>query len=92
MAGPTQMDFLNGVPPPAVDRSVDRAERPRLNRQSLEVLARLREGPASNGELAAITHRFSARFYDLRKAGYKIECVEKDAATGLRVYALADRC
>lgn len=42
------------------------------------ILARLRIASATSIELAKITHRFSARIYELRKAGHRItreDCV-----------------
>ena len=78
MAGKTQMDFFERFEQPRVDARLPPEER----------LERLQAGPASNKELAEITHRFSARFYDLRKAGHVIECIEFDYATGVRVYRL----
>jgi hypothetical protein len=37
------------------------------------ILARLQAGPATSYELAQITHRFSARLLELRRAGHVIE-------------------
>jgi len=36
------------------------------------ILARLQLGPATSYDLARITHRFSARLLELRRAGYLI--------------------
>jgi hypothetical protein len=71
------------------DPNLDRAARPRLGRQSLAVLDRLREGLASNIDLARITHRFGGRLYDLRKAGCTIVIVSNDHRSGVVVYRLA---
>ena len=87
------MSLLDWVPPEKIhpaDPNVIPAEIKRLSRQNLEVLELLKRGPARTDELCRITHRFSARFYDLRQAGYVIECVSEDTATGLRVFALKE--
>jgi hypothetical protein len=42
------------------------AEQTRLSRQRAEILARLKEGPATNVELGAIAQRFGGRIFDLR--------------------------
>ena len=88
---PRQMSLLDWVPPAVVetaDPNVIPAERRRLSRQNLEVLELLKRGPARTDELCRITHRFSARFYDLKQAGFVIECIDTDTVTGLRVFAL----
>ena len=61
--------------------------RPRLSRQSRAILLTLRAGPMTGGALAAITHRFGARIWDLRKAGCVIEC-DHDPASGRAIYTL----
>lgn len=88
MAGKTQLDFLEGLEPPRVSPQIDPAERPRLSRQCRQILEMLKSADRSNRELAAVSHRFSARIYELRKHGYIIREVHKDTATGLRVYRL----
>jgi hypothetical protein len=65
-------------------------EEPRLTRQSLAILARLREGPASNSDLVLIAQRFGARVHDLREAGYPITILSRDRASGVTVYALEE--
>lgn len=69
-------------PSPAV------AERKRLTRQAGLVLDRLREGPATNMELIPISTRFSARIFELRKAGCVIDTDCLDRAAGLSLYTL----
>lgn len=64
------------------------AEAKRLTRQQTLVLARLREGPATNMELIPISTRFSARIFELRKQGYKIDTECIDRAKGLSLYTL----
>jgi hypothetical protein len=44
----------------------------RRDNTAQRILARLAQGPATSIELARITHRFSARIYDLRKRGHQI--------------------
>ena len=61
-------------------------DRPRLNRQCLKILARLREGPATNRELAEIALNYRARTSDLRNAGYTIDCERKPG--GKSIYTL----
>lgn len=73
---------------PPSDPSVPSAAKPRLSRQAREVLARLRLGPATNGELGAIASRFGARIGDLRKARCVITIFERDNKTGLNTYRL----
>jgi hypothetical protein len=69
------------------DPSVEPVARPRLGRQSLAVLERLREGPATNVELASISHRFGGRLYDLRRAGCVI-ATQQDHPSGIAIYTL----
>jgi hypothetical protein len=83
---PTLFDAPPAIPPR--DPRVAPAAVARLSAQSAAVLERLRRGPATNTELAAITHRFGARLYDCRKAGYDIRITANDHATGLVTYAL----
>jgi hypothetical protein len=62
------------------------ADAPRLNRQCLAILARLRQGPATNAELSAIALRFGGRLFELRKAGAEIETAK--GTGGLVTYRL----
>jgi len=48
------------------------AEAARLDSSKARILARLREGPASNVELNAIAFRFGGRIHELRHEGYTI--------------------
>lgn len=82
-SGPTLRDHL--------DCAVSRAPaemRPRLSDQCRAILARLKEGPATNRELAAYALKYSGRISDLRKAGYCVEVVSHDHKTGLVTYRL----
>ena len=62
------------------------ADSPRLNKQCLAILERLRRSPVTNTELNAIAFRYSARLFELRKAGHVIETEKRDG--GLVVYTL----
>jgi hypothetical protein len=64
--------------PVPLNSSVPEHERARLSPQHDAILARLRQGPATNLELEAIAHRFGARLHELKRAGHEIkrECVE----------------
>ena len=52
------------------------------------VLERLRLGPATSRELGEITHRFSARVYDLRQQ-YGKTIITRRAKGGAYIYELA---
>lgn len=60
----------------------------RLSGQNAAILARLRQGPATNAELAAISLKYTSRNSDLRRAGYPVEVISRDRKTGVVVYAL----
>ena len=66
----------------------DVAEQRRLSGHSGQILARLEKGPVTNWELAQISLKYTGRISDLRKAGYRIEVIERDYASGRTVYAL----
>ncbi len=72
-------------------RSMPLCEAKRLGGQCAAILARLREGPATNRELANISLKYTGRLSDLRAAGYVIECVKQDHETGLTFYKLVER-
>ena len=72
------------------DPSTPEAAKPRLSSQCYAILSRLREGPATNRELAAIALKYSGRISDLRVAGYAITVVSHDHATGLVTYRLTE--
>ena len=71
------------------DWGVSSAERPRLSRQCWAILERLRQGPATNAELAEISIKYGARISDIRHAGYVIKLIEYDRITGRGLYELA---
>lgn len=60
-----------------LNSSVPEHERVRLSTQHEAILARLRQGPATNLELGLIAQRFTARLHELAKAGHpwRRECV-----------------
>lgn len=81
----TQFDLFDEAGQPV---SPAAAEAKRLTRQQTAILERLRAGPATNMELIPISTRFSARIYDLRQVGYKIDTECIDRAKGLSLYTL----
>jgi hypothetical protein len=52
--------------------TVDDRDKARVSRQCLAILARLREGEATNSDLARIALRYGQRIAELRKAGFDI--------------------
>lgn len=64
------------------------AEQQRVSGQSLAILRRLQQGPATNRELAGISLKYTSRISDLREAGYDVRVIERDHKTGRTVYAL----
>lgn len=86
------MRHVNDTPPPlfqVADPNAARVDVERLTGQNRQVYERLLRGPATNMELCAITHRFSARLFDLRKAGVHIETVEARDGSGTVTYRLS---
>lgn len=70
------------------DPNVAPADRPRLTGQNAAILARLKQGPATNRELRDLvkTMNHTARISDLRDAGHTIECHRGKG--GLNTYEL----
>lgn len=70
----TRQLSLFDPPRPVVpaDPQLTETERKRLGPKRTAILLRLRQGPAKASDLIPITHRFSARIWDLRTAGYGI--------------------
>lgn len=64
------------------DPNVRPADVKRLTGQNAAVLARLRAGPATNAELAAIALKYTSRISDLRKAGFTV--IEDDGMYTLK--------
>ena len=63
----------------------------RLSRQCEQILERLKSGPATNAELAAISLNYTARVSDLRVAGWDVPVVSQDRRSGVTIYALRGR-
>lgn len=74
--------------PPARDPNLSREAIPRVSKQALQVLEQLRSGPKTNRQLLEVAIRYGSRLHDLRKAGYDIQIVSKDEASGLVTYKL----
>ena len=67
---------------PPTDPNVRPADVKRLTGQNAAVLSRLRAGPATNAELAAIALKYTSRVSDLRKAGFTV--IEDDGTYTLK--------
>ena len=80
----------NAVPPlfQVADPNVDRVDVERLTGQTAQIYRMLREGPKTNAQLAAVTARYGARLYDLRKAGVSVVTAPARDGSGLVVYLL----
>jgi hypothetical protein len=66
-------------------------EKNRCSRHRDAILALLREGSATNGDLEAVGgNRFGARIHELRKEGHVIEIVLRDKKSGLTLYRLKE--
>ena len=76
----------------ARDPTVTAEEAPRLSRQCLAILDRLREGPATNRELATISLKYTGRLSEVRRYlhfhGDDVVVVRRDYRSGLTLYAL----
>lgn len=79
-----QMIRENKIAP--TDPNVSEEDVPRLTGQNLAILNRLREGPATNVELAEIALKYSGRISDVRAAGYRIKGEKREG--GVWVYSL----
>ena len=63
-------------------------DRARLSPQCRRILERLKAGPATNAQLAEIARKYTGRISEIRGAGYSVQCVNRDNATGLCWYRL----
>lgn len=63
-------------------------EKFRLSRQCQAILTRLEVGRASNRELSQLALKYTGRISELREAGWNVQMVEEDRASGLNWYAL----
>ena len=70
------------------DHTVPESARPRLSRQCVAILERLRLGPAMNTELALLALKYTSWVSDMRKAGYRIRCTAVDVPAGMFRYEL----
>ena len=80
--------FGEDFPTISLNNSVAPEEAPRLSKQCREILERLKQGPATNRDLAGLSLKYTSRVSDLRAAGFKIEVVERNHQSGLNVYEL----
>ncbi len=65
-------------------------QKKRTSTQCDAILARLREGSATNFELSEISLKYTGRISDLRKLGHDIECVHRNKVTGLTLYRIKE--
>ena len=82
----TARDLYDEPTPVPLNSTVPPEEAPRLSRQHETILARLREGPATNAELGRIAQRFSARLNEIAAAG--IPWTKRCIKPGLYEYRL----
>lgn len=75
----TTLDFDRPVSPR--DPNVDGLDVPRLTGQNAAILARLKAGPATNAELAAISLKYTSRVSDIRAAGFVVRSTRIDGGT-----------
>lgn len=75
--------FETDRPLTPTDRNIDVRDVPRVMGQNALIRERLRQGPATNIELAAITFKMSARISDLRAKGYQIRAERIEGGTWL---------
>jgi len=70
----------------------DPKERPRLSKQCKIVLDRLRSGPATNYDLAAIALKYSARISDIRRAGIAVQNFKRGSLSLFQLTPLCIEC
>ena len=85
-----QLHLFPDDPAPCDPHVTEPDEQRRLTGQNLNILLRLREGPATNRELAQISLKYTSRISDLRKAGYTVTIIARDKKTGHTMYSLKD--
>ena len=83
-------ETIPALPPIRANKTVHLAEAPRLSKQCGLILERLKQGRATNRELASLSMKYTSRVSDLRAAGYVVEVVERNHDTGLNVYELKE--
>jgi hypothetical protein len=72
------------------DPTVATENKARLSKKCLEVLAMLRRGEVTNVELAQVALDYRGRIRDLRAAGFRIECLDKQSKSGVTRYKLME--
>lgn len=72
------------------DQTVASENKPRLSKKCLEVLAMLRKGEVTNVELVQVALDYRGRIRDLRAAGFRIECLDKQSKSGVTRYKLME--
>ena len=72
------------------DPTVAPETKTRLSKKSLEVLSMLRQGEVTNVELAQVALDYRGRIRDLRAAGFRIECFDKQSKSGVTRYKLLE--
>lgn len=86
---PTRLIMNDTIP--VADPNAPTAAHPRLSRQAQKILDAFKAAQDRRltcTQLLALAQRFGARLYDLRQAGYVIDLVQHDHASGLTVYEL----
>ncbi len=86
-----QLDLFPNTQQNFTDQRLEPAVQVRLNAQCLKILRFMlaKIGPVPNSDLNAVAYRYSARIYDLKQAGIKIQIVRRDVATGVHYYDFA---
>ena len=79
--------FRDARPLP-IDPNIHPDDREAVIGQNGAILERLRAGPATNVELAAMSLKYTSRLSDLRAAGHVIEC--KRGPGRVNVYTLKE--
>lgn len=82
----TQRELFGKHSEPVTPIAAPPEDRQRLGGQNAAILERLRKGPASNAELAALSLKYTARISDLRAAGHRI--ASRRVSGGTFVYTL----
>jgi hypothetical protein len=86
----TQPDLFTSRPVVRSSPTLSAPERRRLSSQCERILALLHRGPATNRQLSDLALNYKARVSDLRKAGYRVECVDRNTRTGFSRYRLGE--
>ncbi len=87
-----QLDLFPNPQQNFTDQRLEPTVQVRLNAQCLKILRFMlvkKIGPVPNSDLNAVAYRYSARIYDLKQAGIKIQIVRRDVASGVHYYDFA---